>query len=128
LPQTGRRIAVLIGGFRAGSKPADAADSSARLTRAVYQTLNRFSTVMNFAFFAAFDRPQENLVSEIRMLKNRRTTTLGFCASEGVQISGGAGFMRGAEVERIYREVKINAIGAGTEEIMKDLASRQMGL
>ncbi|PTM49073.1 acyl-CoA dehydrogenase-like protein, partial [Phreatobacter oligotrophus] len=28
----------------------------------------------------------------------------------------------------IYREVKVNAIGGGTEEIMKDLASRQMGL
>jgi hypothetical protein len=29
---------------------------------------------------------------------------------------------------RIDREVKINAIGGGTEEIMKDLASRQTGL
>ena len=43
-------------------------------------------------------------------------------------IFGGARFMRGVKVERIYREVKVNAIGAGTEEIMKDLASRQMGL
>ena len=32
------------------------------------------------------------------------------------------------KVESIYREVKVNAIGGGTEEIMKDLASRQMGL
>ena len=53
---------------------------------------------------------------------------MAFCASEAVQIFGGAGFMRGAKVERIYREVKVNAIGGGTEEIMKDLASRQMGL
>jgi acyl-CoA dehydrogenase len=45
-----------------------------------------------------------------------------------VQIFGGAGFMRGVKVERIYREVKVNAIGGGAEEIMKDLASRQMGL
>ena len=70
----------------------------------------------------------ENPVAEICMLKNQASTTLAFCASEGVQIFGGAGFMRGAKVERIYREVKVNAIGAGTEEIMKDLASRQMGL
>ena len=47
---------------------------------------------------------------------------------EGVQIFGGAGFMRGAKVERIYREVRVNAIGGGAEEIMRDLASRQMGL
>ena len=70
----------------------------------------------------------ENPIAEICMLKNQATTTLAFCASEGVQIFGGAGFMRGVKVERIYREVKVNAIGAGTEEIMKDLASRQMGL
>jgi acyl-CoA dehydrogenase len=69
----------------------------------------------------------ENPVAEICMLKNQTTTTLAFCASEGVQIFGGAGFMRGAKVERIYREVKVAQIGAGTEEIMKDLASRQMG-
>lgn len=48
--------------------------------------------------------------------------------TDAVQIFGGAGYMRGAKVERIYREVKVNAIGGGTEEIMKDLASRQMGL
>ena len=70
----------------------------------------------------------EDPVAEICMLKNQATTTLAFCASEGVQIFGGAGYMRGSKVERIYREVKVNAIGGGTEEIMKDLASRQMGL
>lgn len=67
-------------------------------------------------------------VAEICLLKNQATQTLAHCASEAVQIFGGAGYMRGVKVERIYREVKVNAIGGGTEEIMKDLASRQMGL
>ena len=70
----------------------------------------------------------EDPIAEICMLKNQATTTLAYCASEAVQIFGGAGYMRGAKVERIYREVKVNAIGGGTEEIMKDLASRQMGI
>jgi acyl-CoA dehydrogenase len=70
----------------------------------------------------------ENPVAEICMLKNQATQTMAFCASEAVQIFGGAGYMRGSKVERIYREVKVNAIGGGTEEIMKDLASRQMRL
>ena len=70
----------------------------------------------------------ESPVAELCMLKNQATQTMAFCASEAVQIFGGAGFMRGAKVERIYREVKVNSIGGGTEEIMKDLASRQMGL
>jgi acyl-CoA dehydrogenase len=67
-------------------------------------------------------------VAEICLLKNQATQTLAHCASEAVQIFGGAGYMRGVKVERIYREVKVNAIGGGTEEIMKDLASRQMAL
>src|SRR5262252_704551 len=70
----------------------------------------------------------ESPVAEICMMKNQATQTIAFCASEAVQIFGGAGFMRGIKAERIYREVKVNAIGGGTEEIMKDLASRQMGL
>jgi len=70
----------------------------------------------------------ESPVAEICMMKNQATQTMAYCASEAVQIFGGAGFMRGVKVERIYREVKVNAIGGGTEEIMKDLASRQMGL
>ncbi|WP_374468215.1 acyl-CoA dehydrogenase family protein [Ferrovibrio sp.] len=69
----------------------------------------------------------EHPIPELCMLKNQATQTMAYCATEAVQILGGAGFMRGCKSERIYREVKVNAIGGGTEEIMKDLASRQMG-
>src|ERR1700728_957878 len=70
----------------------------------------------------------DNPVAEIAMLRNQATQTMAFCASEAVQIHGGMGFMRGTKVERIYREVKVNAIGGGAEEIMKELAARQLGL
>jgi len=69
----------------------------------------------------------ENPVAEIAMAKNQATQTLAFCASEAVQIHGGMGYMRGMKVERIYRDVKVNAIGGGAEEVMKDLAARQRG-
>jgi acyl-CoA dehydrogenase len=36
--------------------------------------------------------------------------------------------MRGMKSERIYREVRVNAIGGGSEEIMRDLAARQMAV
>ncbi|PCC72874.1 acyl-CoA dehydrogenase [Nannocystis exedens] len=67
-------------------------------------------------------------IAEICMLKNAATQCVEFCAKEGVQIFGGAGFIRGNKVERIYRETKVLAIGGGAEEIMKDLAAKQMGL
>ncbi len=62
------------------------------------------------------------------MLKNLATQCLEYCANEAVQIFEGAGYLRGALVERIYRETKVLSFGGGAVEIMKDLASRQMGL
>ncbi len=67
------------------------------------------------------------LVSQLSMLKVQAMQTLQFCADQAVQILGGMGFMRGTRVERIYREVKVNMIGGGSEEIMKDLAAKQLG-
>ncbi|MBK7826457.1 acyl-CoA dehydrogenase family protein [Nannocystis sp.] len=66
-------------------------------------------------------------IAQLCMLKNAATSCVEHCAREGVQILGGAGYMRGTRVERIFRETKVLAIGGGAEEIMKDLASRQLG-
>lgn len=68
-----------------------------------------------------------DLIAQICMLKNVATRTMQFCADAAVQTLGGMGFMRGTKSERIYRDVKVNMIGGGAEEIMKDLASRQLG-
>lgn len=67
-------------------------------------------------------------VAELAMLKVQATETLEFCAREAMQILGGAGFIRGHRVERIYREVRVMAIGGGSEEIMRDLAARQLAV
>jgi len=62
---------------------------------------------------------------DFALLKVQATQTMEFCAREACQILGGASFVRGSRVERIYREVRVMAIGGGSEEIMYDLASRQ---
>ncbi|GAA4049359.1 acyl-CoA dehydrogenase family protein [Parerythrobacter jejuensis] len=64
---------------------------------------------------------------DFALLKVQATQTMEYCAREACQIMGGASFVRGARVERIYREVRVMAIGGGSEEIMYDLASRQFG-
>lgn len=66
--------------------------------------------------------------ADIAMLKVQSSQTMEFCAREAMQILGGISYMRGNRVERIYREVRVNAIGGGSEEIMRELASRQYGL
>lgn len=65
---------------------------------------------------------------DLALLKVQCSETMEFCAREAMQILGGIGYIRGNKVERIYREVRVNAIGGGSEEIMRDLASRAYGL
>ncbi len=67
-------------------------------------------------------------VADVCLLKNHSTQTMQWCADQAVQILGAMGFMRGTRCERIYREVKVMMIGGGAEEIMKELAGRQLGI
>ncbi len=64
---------------------------------------------------------------EIALLKIQGTRTLEYCAREAAQILGGASYLRGCKIERIYREVRPNVIAGGSEEIMLDLAAKQLG-
>lgn len=73
-------------------------------------------------------REGEAPIADLSLLKVQATRTMEFCAREAMQIIGGASYMRGGRVERIYREVRVMAIGGGSEEIMNDLAARQLGL
>ena len=66
--------------------------------------------------------------ADIGLLKVMASQTMEYCAREASQILGGASYLRDNRVERIYREVRVNAIGGGSEEIMRDLASREYGL
>jgi acyl-CoA dehydrogenase len=71
---------------------------------------------------------RNDLVARTCMAKVLATQAMQFCADQAVQILGGMGYMRGTKSERLYREAKVMMIGGGSEEIMKDLAARQLGL
>jgi len=67
----------------------------------------------------------------IALLKVQATKTMEYCAREASQIFGGASYIRGGvgeRVERLYREVRVNAIAGGSEEVLLDLAMRQAKL
>ena len=64
--------------------------------------------------------------ADFAMLKVQATKMLEAVARDAAQTLGGASYMTGSKVERIYREVRVNAIGGGSEEIMLDLAGRQL--
>lgn len=74
---------------------------------------------------------ERELSKYMGLLKIQCTKTMEFCAREASQILGGNSYIRGGvgeRVERLYREVRVNAIGGGSEEIMADLVAKQANL
>lgn len=65
--------------------------------------------------------------ANLALCKVQATRMLEFVARECAQIMGGAGYIRGCKVERIYRDVRPHAVGGGSEEIMLEFAARHMG-
>ena len=49
-------------------------------------------------------------------------------ADEVIQIHGGYGYMREYKVERAYRDARLGPIGGGTDEVMKEILCKQIGL
>jgi acyl-CoA dehydrogenase len=70
----------------------------------------------------------QDVIAEAALAKNTAVQAAEKVAYQAVQILGGQGYMRDAEVERHYRDVRILAIGGGTTEIMTELAARRLGL
>jgi len=70
----------------------------------------------------------ETVIKEVSMAKNFATQTADKQTYEAVQLFGGAGYMRGTVVERLYRDNRILSIGGGTYEIMNEVIAKQIGL
>jgi acyl-CoA dehydrogenase len=69
----------------------------------------------------------ETPVAELSMLKVAANQTLEHCARECMQVLGGGAYTGDTPVERIYREARSFAVAGGAEEVLFDLAARQLG-
>ena len=67
-------------------------------------------------------------VREISMAKLHASRIAVEVADECIQIHGGAGYMREYNVEHVWRDLRLNRIGAGTDEIMLEVIGRSYGL
>ena len=67
-------------------------------------------------------------VREISMAKLHASRIAVEVADECIQIHGGAGYMKEYGIERMWRDLRLNRIGAGTDEIMLDVIGRSYGL
>ena len=70
----------------------------------------------------------EQPAADAALCKVQATKTLEFCAREAAHVLGGASVIRGNNIERIIRDSRTFAIAGGSEEILRDLAVRQMGI
>ncbi|MGW4294604.1 acyl-CoA dehydrogenase family protein [Micromonospora chersina] len=70
----------------------------------------------------------EPVVTEVAMAKNVAVAACDFVVDAALQLHGGFGYLRDAEVERHYRDARILGIGGGTTEIMNEIIAKGMGL
>lgn len=70
----------------------------------------------------------ENIVTEVSMAKWWTTDMAKKVANECMQLHGGYGYMEEYEIARRYRDIPISSIYAGTNEIMKVIIAKNMGL
>ena len=67
-------------------------------------------------------------VREVTIAKLFTQRALLEVADECLQIHGGYGYMREYGIERAVRDARLGPIGGGTDEIMKEILGRQLGL
>lgn len=67
-------------------------------------------------------------VAEVSMAKNFCSEVAVEVSYDAVQLHGGMGYMRETAVERLSRDARLLPIGGGTQEIMKEIIAKQMGL
>ena len=105
-----------IGSFQAiGHKLAEMVTRAAASRTRTYDTLRRFAE-------------GEVVIREVAMTKLLTQRTLVDLADEALQIHGGYGYMREYEIERTLRDARLGPIGGGTDEIMKEIISKNLGL
>jgi acyl-CoA dehydrogenase len=70
----------------------------------------------------------EDAVREVTIAKLATQRAAFDVMDECLQIHGGAGYMEEYEIERSARDARLGPIGGGTDEIMKEILGRSLGL
>jgi acyl-CoA dehydrogenase len=69
----------------------------------------------------------EDVIAQVCFAKNTAVEAGQWVTDQALQLHGGLGYLRDAEVERQYRDQKVLAIGGGSTEILTSLASKRLG-
>ena len=90
---------------------------------------NKITVVRAFVYetCARWDRGEYPVreISQCKLLASQAAVEV---ADEAIQILGGHGYMSEFPVERAWRDARLARIGAGTDEIMKEIIAKSYGL
>ena len=75
---------------------------------------------------AWLDMQGRDCVREVSMLKAYAAEVVQHVVWQCLQLHGGSGYMRGMEIERLYRDVRVHAIGGGATEVMLDEVAKRL--
>ena len=70
----------------------------------------------------------KNVVTKVSMAKWKLTDIAKKIAAECMQLHGGYGYMEEYEIARRFRDIPVSSIYAGTNEIMKTIIAKNLGL
>jgi len=70
----------------------------------------------------------QDATKEVTMAKLATQRAAFEVADDAIQIHGGAGYMAEYEIERVARDLRLGPIGGGTDEVMKEILGKQLGL
>ncbi|HEX2910627.1 MAG TPA: acyl-CoA dehydrogenase family protein [Chloroflexia bacterium] len=137
------RLFAAVGAVAAAQRAYDLAYAYAKERQAFGHTINEFQVIRHkFADMATqieagrqltYSAVQKYMeggypVKEITMAKLFTAQMSNRVIDEALQIHGGAGYMDEYEVSRMWRDIRLNRVGAGTDEIMKEIIAKELGL
>ena len=137
------RLFAAVGAVGAAQRAYDLAYAYAQERQAFGRAVNQFQVIRHkFADMATQIEAGRQLtysavrkymdggypVKEITMAKLFTAQMSNRVADEALQIHGGAGYMNEYEIGRIWRDLRLNRVGAGTDEIMKEIIAKELGL
>ncbi|HET7418326.1 MAG TPA: acyl-CoA dehydrogenase family protein [Solirubrobacterales bacterium] len=90
-------------------------------------TLAEASRALTYNALRLFHEGQ-NPIQEVSMAKLVTQRAVLEIADQSLQIHGGYGYMREYGIERAVRDARLGPIGGGTDEVMKEIIGKTMGL
>ncbi|TNE89139.1 MAG: acyl-CoA dehydrogenase [Deltaproteobacteria bacterium] len=139
----GERLMLAVNGHALAELAVDEAIAYAKQREAFGRPIARFQAIrhkladmvtqVNSAkalTYACADRMRrgEPAMLEVAQAKNHAAAVARDVCWEAVQVFGGMGYMRETLVERLARDARLLPIGGGTNEIMREIIARGIGL